>query len=95
MFQTYKAVEVAKMLGISLDTFYRTREWRHEHDHLPRPISDRGPLRFEQSGMDAWFTRHHPARPRSIANDVFVAPAPASDEEHRARLAAAYRRPAA
>lgn len=87
----YTAAEVAAAIGITLDTFYRTRQWRHDHEALPRPISERGKLAFERGGMDAWLTRHHPLRAKALpANDLFAVPEPASDAEHRARLAAAY-----
>lgn len=86
----YTGREVAEAIGISLDTLYRTRQLRHDRDRLPLPISERGPLKFERTGFDAWLTRHHPARPPRPANDVYCPPAPATDDEHRARLAAAY-----
>lgn len=90
MIRPYLARDVAEAIGISLDTLYRTRQIRHDRDHLPRPICETGPLKWERSGFDAWLTRHHPARPPRPANDVFDPPAPATDAEHRARLALAY-----
>lgn len=86
----YSSTEVATAVGVSLDTFYRTRQIRHERDGLPAPISNRGPLRWERTGFDAWLTRHHPMRPKTVANDTFAPPPAASDEEHRERLRAAY-----
>lgn len=86
----YTATDVCEAIGISKDTFYRTREIRHERDGLPRPISERGPLKWERSGFDAWLTRFHPLRPARPANDVVISPDPASLEEHRARLHEAY-----
>ncbi|MGY4314210.1 hypothetical protein [Bradyrhizobium sp. JR3.5] len=86
----YSSAEVAAAIGISLDTFYRTRQIRHGRDGLPAPISERGPLKWERSGFDAWLTRHHPIRPKTIAIDTFAPPAAASDEEHRERLRMAY-----
>jgi predicted DNA-binding transcriptional regulator AlpA len=85
----YTAREICEAIGISLDTLYRTREHRHARDALPRPITEH-PLRWERSGFDAWLTRYHPARPPAPANDVVQPPAPAVDDEHRARLRAAY-----
>lgn len=93
MLKPYTAADVSAAIGITLDTFYRTRQWRHDHEGLPRPISERGKLRFERSGIDAWLTRHHPLRAHAPANDLFAAPDPASDAEHRTRLAAAYAPP--
>jgi len=90
MAKPYTAPQVADAIGISLDTLYRTRQVRHDRDRLPRPISERGPLKWERTGFDAWLTRHHPARPPRPANDVQQPLAMASDEEHRARLALAY-----
>ncbi|KQW22114.1 hypothetical protein ASC80_01585 [Afipia sp. Root123D2] len=93
MRNSYTAFEVAQKIGISLDTFYRTRERRHGEDGLPRPISERGPLRFECTGIDAWLMRHHPARPAArAANDTSLAPvlAAMTDAEHRDRLHRAY-----
>jgi hypothetical protein len=77
-------------IGVSLDTFYRTRQTRHERDGLPAPISERGPLKWERTGFDTWLTRHHPLRPKTIANDTFAPPPAVSDEEHRERLRTAY-----
>lgn len=86
----YSSTEVATAIGVSLDTFYRTRRLRHERDGLPSPISERGPLKWERTGFDAWLTRHHPMRPKTIANDAFAPPPAASDQEHRDRLRRAY-----
>ncbi|WP_407155207.1 hypothetical protein [Bradyrhizobium sp. STM 3557] len=86
----YSSREVAEAIGISVATLYHSRLKRHFCDGLPRPISERGPLKWERSGFDAWLTRHHPARPKGFANDAFPLPDPASEEEHRARLMAAY-----
>lgn len=86
----YSSTEVAGAIGVSLNTFYRTRQIRHERDGLPAPISERGPLKWERTGFDAWLTRHHPMRPKTIANDTFAPPPAANDEEHRERLRAAY-----
>jgi len=88
----YSSAEVAKAIGVSLDTFYRTRQIRHDRDGLPAPISERGQLKWERTGFDAWLTRYHPMRPKMIANDTFVPPPAASDEEHRERLRTAYGR---
>jgi predicted DNA-binding transcriptional regulator AlpA len=90
MTRLYRAPEIAEAIGISLDTLYRTRQLRHDRDQLPRPICETGPLKWERTGFDAWLTRHHPARPPRPANDVSMLPDPASDAEHRARLALAY-----
>lgn len=90
MLRPYLASDIAAAIGISLDTLYRTRRLRHDLDQLPRPISERGPLKWERSGFDAWLTRHHPMRPQPPANDAAAMPDPVSDDEHRARLAAAY-----
>jgi hypothetical protein len=64
MVPPYSSTEVAMAIGVSLDTFYRTRQIRHERDGLPAPISERGPLKWERTGFDAWLTRHHPMRRR-------------------------------
>ncbi|WP_445493140.1 hypothetical protein [Rhodopseudomonas sp. RCAM05734] len=90
MLKPYSAADVAQALGLSVDTFYRTRETRHVRDGLPRPICERGPLKFERTGFDAWLTRHHPMRPPAPANDPVVPPDAATDAEHRQRLARAY-----
>jgi hypothetical protein len=86
----YSSTDVAGAIGVSLNTFYRTRQTRHERDGLPAPISERGPLKWERTGFDAWLTRHHPMRPKTITNDTFAPPPAASDEEHRQRLRKAY-----
>ncbi|MCK1407628.1 hypothetical protein [Bradyrhizobium sp. 76] len=85
----YNAREICEAIGITLDTLYRTRETRHARDRLPRPITEH-PLRWERSGFDAWLTRHHPARPPAPANDIVAPPQPILEDEHRARLRAAY-----
>jgi hypothetical protein len=90
MHPPYSSTEVATAIGVSLDTFYRTRRLRHERDGLPSPISERGPLKWERTGFDAWLTRYHPMRRKTIANDAFAPPPAASDEEHRERLRRAY-----
>ena len=90
MVRPYSSIEVAMAIGVSLDTFYRTRQIRHELDGLPAPLNERGPLKWERTGFDAWLTRHHPLRPKTIANDTFAPPPAASDEEHRERLRTAY-----
>ena len=90
MLKPYLAFEVAEAMGISLDTLYRTRQLRHQRDALPRPISERGPLKWERSGFDAWITRHHPMRPQQAANDATALPDAVTDVEHRSRLARAY-----
>jgi hypothetical protein len=86
----YSAVEIATAIGVSVDTFYRTRRIRHERDGLPAPISERGQLKWERTGFDAWLTRHHPMRPKAPASDMFVPPPATTDEEHRERLRMAY-----
>jgi hypothetical protein len=90
MVPPYSSTEVATAIGVSLDTFYRTRQIRHKRDGLPAPISERGPFKWERTGFDAWLTRHHPMRPKTIVNDTVAPPLAASDEEHRERLRAAY-----
>jgi hypothetical protein len=85
------APDIAERLGITVDTFYRKRHALHQIDKMPRPICETGRPRYERAGMEAWLTRHHPQRPQTApANDVAPAPDPASDQEHRARLRAAY-----
>lgn len=86
----YSSAEVAMAIGVSLDTFYRTRQIRHERDGLPAPISERGQLKWERTGFNAWLTRHHPMRQKSIASDIFSPPPAETDEEHRERLRTAY-----
>lgn len=86
----YSSTEVATAIGVSLDTFYRTRRLRHERDGLPSPISERGPLKWERTGFDAWLTRHHPLRQKMIAHDAFARAPALSDDEHRERLRRAY-----
>ena len=93
MMHPYTATDICEALGVTKDTFYRTRQARHERDGLPHPISERGPLKWERTGFDAWLTRFHPLRPPRPANDVAIPPDPATDEEHRARLALAYGAP--
>jgi hypothetical protein len=93
MMRPYSSTQVAEAIGVSLDTFYRTRQTRHDRDLLPPPISSRGPLKWERTGFDAWLTRHHPLRPRPAANDACAMPDPVSDDEHRVRLAKAYGSP--
>lgn len=86
----YSSADVAKAIGVSLDTFYRTRQLRHDRDGLPAPISERGQLKWERTGFDAWLTRHHPMRPKTLASHVFAPPPATTDDEHRERLRMAY-----
>jgi hypothetical protein len=86
----YSSAEVAMAIGVSLDTFYRTRQIRHERDGLPAPISERGQLKWERTGFDAWLTRHHPMRRKMLSSDIFAPPPATTDEEHRERLRTAY-----
>jgi len=66
MVPPYSSTEVATAIGVSLDTFYRTRQIRHERDGLPAPISERGPLKWERTGFDAWLGIIPCARRRSL-----------------------------
>jgi hypothetical protein len=84
----YSALDVAEMIGISLDTLYRTRA-RRQREGLPAPQQEH-PLAWERSGFDAWRTRNHPLRATAPANDVVGLPSPDSDDDHRARLRRAY-----
>lgn len=88
MIRPYTSRDIAIALGISLDTFYRTRHDR-EAAGMPRPISER-PLKWERTGFDAWLTRFHPLRPPAPANDQALAPEPATLEEHRLLFALEY-----
>lgn len=82
--------ELAMRLGISVETFYRNRKLYEAQDGMPKPLSARGRHAYERAGMEAWLTRHHPLRPQVPANDVSIVPDPTSEDEHRARLRAAY-----
>lgn len=83
--------ELAQRLGISRETLSRRREALHARDGMPRPISNIGHPKFERASIEAWLTRHHPARGGRPANDVDITLVPASDAEWRARLADAYK----
>lgn len=86
----YTALDIARdFAGVSLDTFYRTREERHTRDGLPRPYQIR-PMRFDRDSIDAWRTRYNPMRPQPPANDTCAPLVPLTDEEHRGRLLKAY-----
>ena len=92
MNRPYSAAEVAYLLGIGLRTFYRRRAALHAIDRLPRPLTTVGPLRFDRASIEAWLTRHHPARPTvAAANDAGPLLVPASDAEHRDYLQRVYR----
>ncbi|MFT4115458.1 hypothetical protein [Bradyrhizobium sp.] len=93
MMRPYTAREICEALGITLDTLYRTRQVRHALDGLPRPLSERGPLKWERAGFDAWHTRHDPRRPPAPANDPVRPPEAATIEEHQALFHAAYAPP--
>lgn len=82
--------EIAERLGVSLDTFYKNRCRYSQCDGMPHPISRIGRPAYERTGMEDWLTRHDPRRPPAPANDPMPMPDPSTDEEHRARLAAAY-----
>ncbi len=54
------ATEVALALGITTETFYRTRG-RYHLEGMPAPLSKHRPWRFHRPSMQAWLGRHHPA----------------------------------
>lgn len=88
--RTYTAREVAGLIGITTETFYRRRLRFELIDGLPKPICSGGRHRYDRASIDAWLTRFHPQRPPPPANDPEPALAPLTDEDCRARLARAY-----
>ena len=87
---TYDAKHVAEAIGVTVTTLYRTREERHTRDRLPRPLGERGRLKWEPAGFDAWLRRNDPRRPPAPANDPVAPLAPSTIEEHRLRFAREY-----
>jgi len=80
------AGELAQRLGITLDTFYRTRGRLHQ-EGMPPTLTRHRPFRFNRQKMEAWLNRDRDLPP--VANDV--APTqPGSIDEHRALCARAY-----
>lgn len=82
--------EIAARLGVKLDTFRRNRGKYHMIDGMPRPLTKTGRAVWDRSTMEAWFTRHHPARPHLPANDPEPTLVPGSDAEWNARLRQIY-----
>jgi hypothetical protein len=77
------ASEVARRIGVTLDTFYKNREKYRLVDGMPAPISRVGRMAWDRAGMEAWLTRNDPRRPRNLraANDAIAPPMPNSDAE--------------
>lgn len=90
--RTYTARDVATALDMTLATFYRRRRKLELVDRMPKPLCSGGRHRYDRASFDAWLTRFHPNRPPAPANDPEAPLVPASDEDWRARLAAAYGR---
>jgi predicted DNA-binding transcriptional regulator AlpA len=83
--------ELAERLGITVDTFHRTRGRLHADDGLPAPLSRHRPFRWDRASIDAWFGRHHPQAPaQRPANDQGPLQAPAADSEWAPYLARVY-----
>lgn len=81
--------ELAARLGRSRDWLYRHRNRLHADDGLPPPLTRGGRPMWDRASIEAWLTRHHPARPAQAANDS-VRPPPRDDDGWRAALAAEY-----
>jgi hypothetical protein len=90
MLRPYSASEVCEAIGISLDTLYRTRQMRHDRDAAAAAdFRDRPP----EMGTHRLRRLADASPPRAAAapGERRRCPAPpATDDEHRARLAAAY-----
>lgn len=84
-----KPPEISARIGVTVDTFYKNRQRYIKCNGMPDSIAG-GKSGYDRASMEAWLTRYHPARPPRPVNDVFAVPDPATDEEHRARLALAY-----
>jgi predicted DNA-binding transcriptional regulator AlpA len=82
--------ELAERLGVSIDTFYNNRVRMHAEDHLPLPLMNRRPFKWDRASIDAWFGRHHPFAPACPANDGAPRPPPFSDQQWQGYLAEAY-----
>lgn len=91
MSATYTSAEVAAKIGITPGQLTKTHRRRHDRDGMPLPIASQ-PYRWEKTGFDFWFTRHHPLREGMTmpANDLAPALEPLTIEEHRADLHAYY-----
>jgi predicted DNA-binding transcriptional regulator AlpA len=93
--QPMKPREIAARLGITIETFYRTRHKLHQIDKMPRPITHLGRA-YDRAGMEAWLTRNDPRRPPAMAaaNDAIAPPMPNSDAQWNEFLHRHYGQPA-
>lgn len=90
---TYSAADIAGKLGCSVDHVYRRIDGMQARDGFPAPLLSTGRRRWDRASVDAWFSRHHPDRPKLVpANDVAPPETPASLEGWRDRLAREYGR---
>lgn len=78
--------DVARRFRFNVDWVYRNIGELMADEGFPRPVTERGQMRWDASSVEAWFTRHHPDRAAAVPDE------PPADEgaAHRARLAAAY-----
>lgn len=88
--EPYTARDVATMLGLSTDRFYRRYDELVQNDGMPAAIASRGRKKFHRASIDAWLGRHHPlAIKQAAANDSAPLRELTIDEERR-ELALAY-----
>ena len=74
--------EVATLLGMSLDSFYRVSRTLHDNG-MPRK-SGAGHRPWHKPSILAWLARYHPLAPkRAAANDSAPLTVPRDDAEHR------------
>lgn len=91
----YTAREVAALIGVTLDCFYKNRERYRLVDGMPAPICSSGRMTWERSGFDAWLHRHDPRYPKlRPANDIAAPPPARNDAEWNDYLRRHYGQPA-
>lgn len=84
-----KAEEAARVIGVSVVTFYRNWRTYCRRDGMPRPITE-GHVSFERGGFYRWARRNDPALPKLAANSNEPPRVPETDAEQRAFLARTY-----
>jgi len=69
--QCYTGEEVAAMLRISRQRFYRWRKRLEQEEGMPMAIRCGSHLRYSKAAFDAWLhtPRREPPRPAAAAND--------------------------
>lgn len=79
MLQPYKTADMATIMGVTVDCFYKRRATYEKIHGLPKPYK---PGCWDRASVDAWRGRHHPSRPQTApANDAAPPILPGNTEQ--------------